>query len=297
MLSRFLFHSFLSFTALAAAVTAQTTRQDDERAADKAEIRAHIESIFQAYIDKDREKLRATHSEDWAGFGLSSAVTRRGLAEYMRVADISLKNWPVVGFELVHFEAVFHGDMALIFYVADVHTKSGDRTSSDKLRTLDVYEKRNGHWIQIASHVAPHPDAQSKRMSTPVNVLPQMRQQILAGREEVWRAWFANDRAKLEKMIPEDAIAINSGSEAWEDRAAILAGAQQFAGSGAKLVRLEFPRTDLQMYGNTIILYTTYLYETENNGKRTTASGRGTEIFVIRDNQLVNTGWHLDAGK
>lgn len=34
-----------------------------------------------------------------------------------------------------------------------------------------------------------------------------------------------------------------------------------------------------------------------HNGKRTTASGRGSEIFVIRDNQLVNTGWHLDAGK
>ncbi|HXG65181.1 MAG TPA: nuclear transport factor 2 family protein, partial [Blastocatellia bacterium] len=119
----------------------------------------------------------------------------------------------------------------------------------------------------------------------------------LQDREKVWRAWFTNDRATLEKMIPEDAIAINSGAEAWADRAEILASAQRFADSGAKLVRLEFPRTDMQIYGNTIILYTTYLYEIEAQGKRTTASGRGTEIFVMRDNQLVNTGWHLDAGK
>ncbi|MGH7598504.1 MAG: hypothetical protein ACREOI_19280, partial [bacterium] len=61
-------------------------------------------------------------------------------------------------------------------------------------------------WIQIASHVAQHPDALAKKMSMPANVPSPMRQQILAAREEVWRAWFANDRAKLEKMIPEDAI-------------------------------------------------------------------------------------------
>ena len=50
------------------------------------------------------------------------------------------------------------------------------------------------------------------------------------------------------------------------------------------------------MYGSTIIVYTTYLYETESGGKRSTRNGRGTEIFVVRDGELVNTGWHLDAG-
>ena len=108
MSCKFFVMAFLFFTTI---VTAQTTQQEDARAADKAEIRAHIASIFQAYIDKDREKLRTTHSEDWAGFGLSSTVTRRGLDEYMRGAESSLKSWPIVGFELVHFEAVFHGDM------------------------------------------------------------------------------------------------------------------------------------------------------------------------------------------
>ena len=42
----------------------------------------------------------------------------------------------------------------------------------------------------------------------------------------------------------------------------------RFAASGAKLVRLEFPKTEMQVYGNTIIIYTTYLYEIEAGGKR-----------------------------
>jgi Domain of unknown function (DUF4440) len=128
-------------------------------------------------------------------------------------------------------------------------------------------------------------------------VTPQLRQQILTAREAVWKAFFANDRTLLEKLIPQEAIAIDSGSEVWSNRAAILAGAQAFADGGARLVRLEFPKTEMQIYGNTSIVYTVYLYEIEVGGKRTTVTGRGTEMFVRRGNDLVNVGWHLDSGK
>jgi hypothetical protein len=53
----------------------------------------------------------------------------------------------------------------------------------------------------------------------------------------------------------------------------------------------------MQIYGNTIIIYTTYLYETEVNGTRSTTSGRATEMFVWRGDDLVNVGWHMDSGK
>jgi hypothetical protein len=98
-------------------------------------------------------------------------------------------------------------------------------------------------------------------------------------------------------LIPEETIAIDNGSEGWSDRAAVLAGAKRFADSGGKLVRLEFPKTEIQVYGNTVIIYTTYLYETEVNGNRSTASGRATEMFVRRGDELVNVGWHMDSGK
>jgi len=269
----------------------------DDRAADRAAIRAHVESIFQAYIDKDREKVRATHSDDWHGYLMRSQSLSRGIDDYMKMADYSLKNKNagMTSYKFEEFEIVFHGDLALIFYVAEVEGRTGENKYTDKFRSIDVYEKRDGHWIQTASHLAQHPDAIEKRYSEPTSMDEKIRQSILENREAVWRAWFANDKATLEKLIPEDAIAINSGDPNWSDRAAIFSSAQQFAESGAKLVRLEFPKTEMQVYGNTVILYTTYLFETESNGTRQTSSGRGTEVFVNRNGALVNTGWHLDS--
>lgn len=134
-------------------------------------------------------------------------------------------------------------------------------------------------------------------MSQPATITPEIRERILAQREAVWRAWFANDRAQSEKVIPQEAIAINDGEQEWADRAAIFAGAKAFADNGGKLVKLEFPKTEIQVYGNTVLIYATYVYETEVNGKRSTSTGRGTEMFVRRGDELVNVGWHLDSQK
>jgi len=123
---------------------------------------------------------------------------------------------------------------------------------------------------------------------------PDERKALLEAREEVWRAWFANDQAKLEKLIPQEVIAINAGEDAWQHRDAILDGAKGFAGAGGRLKRLEFPQTELQVYGTTAILYSKYLLEIEFNGKSSTHAGNATEIFVERQGQWVNSGWHLD---
>ena len=65
-----------------------------------------------------------------------------------------------------------------------------------------------------------------------------------------------------------------------------------------KLVRLEFPQTEIQVYGTTAIIYTRYLYELENpQGQRHTSTGRATEIFVRRGNGWVNPGWHMEGDK
>jgi hypothetical protein len=97
-----------------------------------------------------------------------------------------------------------------------------------------------------------------------------MSQRLLLAREAVWRAWFGNGQAKLEQLIPAEVITIESGAEAWGNRASVLAGAKKFAESGGKLVRLEFPRTERQVYGSTVII--------ENNGKRKISSGRATDL-------------------
>jgi hypothetical protein len=293
---------------LCVSVTTYASIADDDkdRAADAAAIRAHIESIFQAFIDGDEQKIFATHSEDWRGFLEGTSKPIKGIDEYMRANGI---DWPKPAnaekrgpylpngttYKVSNFDVHFYGpELAVASFFGEFQR---DNVTLRRLRIMDVYAKRKGSWIQVASHTVIDPDWRAEQTSKPLVVGPNMRQRILAAREKVWRAWFENDRATLEKLIPEEVIAIDSGGEGWSDRAAVFAGAQQFADSGGKLVRLEFPKTEIQVYGGTVLIYTTYVYETEVKGQRSTASGRATEMFVRRGDDFVNVGWHMDSRK
>ena len=289
-------------------VSSSTTTND--RTADAAAIRAHIESIFQAFIDGDIQKIHATHSEDWRGILEGSSAPIKGIDEYMNANGIE---WPRPAnapkltpyyppgttYKIDDFDVHFYSpELAVVNFFGGFEGKSGNTTTTlRRFRIMDVYAKRKGNWIQVASHTVVDPEWRMEQMSKPRTINAENRARILEKRDAVWKAWFANDRPTLEKLIPEEAIAINDGESNWSDRATILEGAKRFAESGAKLVKLEFPKTEMQVYGNTVIIYTTYVYETELNGKRTTSSGRGTEMFVRRGDELVNVGWHLDSEK
>jgi hypothetical protein len=123
------------------------------------------------------------------------------------------------------------------------------------------------------------------------------RADLLKVRESVWRAWFVNDTRALEQLVPPDTIVISSGEEKWKDQADILRSAEQFQASGGKLLRLEFPRTEIQRFGDVAVTYSQYLYETEVGGKRSLTSGRVTEVFVLRGGKWTNPGWHTDSEK
>ena len=297
---------FLALIPMAAAAAGAAEKPlapvaGDDRPADRDAIRAHIDRIFRAYSQKDRPTIEATHSAEWRGFLGASRSIIRGLSSYMEGADAFLR-FPggIAGYRFEDFDLLFYGDVGLVSYIADVDITNGEtppEVYKTKYRSIDVYAKLDGHWMQVASHLNSHPDILEARSQEPQAVSPRAREEILERREAVWRAFFTNDRAQLEELVPEDTVAINAGEELWHDRASVLAGAAEFAKSGGSLFRLEFPRTEIRVYGDTIILYTSYSYEIDTEGRREAYSGRGTEIFVIRDNQLVNTGWHLDAGK
>ena len=123
------------------------------------------------------------------------------------------------------------------------------------------------------------------------------RADLLKVRESVWRAWFVNDTRALEQLVPPDTIVISSGEEKWKDQADILRSAERFQASGGKLLRLEFPRTEIQRFGDVAVTYSQYLYETEVGGKRSLTSGRVTEVFVLRGGKWTNPGWHTDSEK
>jgi Domain of unknown function (DUF4440) len=126
---------------------------------------------------------------------------------------------------------------------------------------------------------------------------PDDRTEILKVREEVWRAWFVNDTKTLDALVPPDTIVISSGEEKWKNQSDILQSAARFQANGGKLIRLEFPRTEIQRFGDVAITYSQYLYETEVDGKRSLTSGRVTEIFVLRHGKWTNPGWHTDTEK
>ena len=118
--------------------------------------------------------------------------------------------------------------------------------------------------------------------------------ELLRARESVWRAWFDDDQNALAKLVPTDTIVISSGESQWKHQAEILKSADSFHLKGGKLLRLEFPQTEIQHFGEVAILYSKYLYETQMNGKKEITFGRVTEVFVYRDGRWTNPGWHTD---
>ena len=120
---------------------------------------------------------------------------------------------------------------------------------------------------------------------------------ILQCREAVWRAWFANDTKTLTALVPAEAIAISPSEDEWKNQSDIVREAAEFQAQGGKLIRLEFPRTRIQRYGDAVFVYSQFVLETETNGKRSIATGRATEVFVLRNGRWINPGWHTDAHK
>ena len=99
-------------------------------------------------------------------------------------------------------------------------------------------------------------------------------------------------------MIPAETITIEAGdNNNWSNRQTIFDGAEQFAKSGGKLLKLEFPKTEIQVYGYTAIVYSDYSYELQVGGQPINRVGRVTEVFVLQDGQWVNPGWHMDSGR
>jgi Domain of unknown function (DUF4440) len=77
----------------------------------------------------------------------------------------------------------------------------------------------------------------------------------------------------------------------------VFQSAAEFQSAGNKLIRLEFPHTEIQHFGDVAIVWSDYLVETESHGKRSVSSGRASEIFVCHNGQWTNPGWHTDSTK
>jgi ketosteroid isomerase-like protein len=278
------------------ALLAQSVPAD--RAADTAKIRAEIERICQAFVDKDRDTLVATHGRDWRGFVPLGDHVIRGRDGYMNEATFppgAPRGQGMVGYRLSDFDVVFYGDTAVASFVLDTDVAYGTEKRVRKLTILDVFHNEASGWIQVASNTSLHPDEAEQESAQPRQLNDADRASLLSAREAVWRAWFAGDTTALGTLVPPELITIEPNSGTFGTLASNLAGSRAFAASGGRLTRLVFPRTEVQSYGATAILYTTYEMDLLSDGKTTTQRGAATEVFVRRDGRWINTGWQLAA--
>jgi hypothetical protein len=288
----------VALAASAARVSAQTP--GPQRPADAAAIRAHIESIFQAFVDKDRAKLEATHAAQWRGLTPWSGHVIRGRDGYMNEATFPPglpKNQGMVGYRIGEFDIIFYGDTAVVTFLAEVDRLEGTDKSTQKLTFIDVYHKDPGGWIQVASNTSLHPDAVFGMMSQRRMLDNDERASLMKAREAVWRAWFAGDQAALTKLLPPELITIDGSSPTFGTLKSNLEGSRGFAASGGKLTRIVFPATEIQAYGSTAILYTSYEMDLQSGGQTRTERGMATEVFVQKDGAWINTGWQLAPSK
>jgi len=284
--------AFCCLIAIAACAAAE-----DSRAADREAIRADIDKIYRAFIQKDRETVRATHDANWHGFLEGSRQMIHNIDEYMDYVGPMNGPYGMSAYRIRDFDIVFQGDAAFVTFVTDVDLKLPWGPGHSVQRLADFYIKKNGKWTQAGSNTSISPEAIDEQNEQLQPLSEPARAALLAAREAVWRAFFTNDRATLEKLLPAELVTIEAQGDEFGRRAGVLDAAAQLAQSGAKLVRLEFPKTEIQLYGRTAIIYSTYVYELERAGKRMPSSGRVTEMFVNRGGQWVNSGWHMDVSK
>jgi hypothetical protein len=117
---------------------------------------------------------------------------------------------------------------------------------------------------------------------------------LLAARESAWRMFFAGDVQGLGDMLPAEFIGIGMNEAPFAGRAKTLEDARAFREKGGRLVRLAFPDTQAQRFGDVVVLYGRFELVLESGGAERTMRGRLTEVFVRRGGKWVHPGWHLD---
>jgi ketosteroid isomerase-like protein len=122
------------------------------------------------------------------------------------------------------------------------------------------------------------------------------RADLLKAREQIWRDFFAGNRAGLERSLTPGTITLSPDTEGdrFATREKIFADSEGFVKAGGKLLKLEFPRTEIRVYGDVAVIYTQYMFELEVGGQKSASKGHATEIFVKENGFWTNPGWHMD---
>lgn len=144
----------------------------NNREQDRKEILAHIDSIFQAFIRRDEEAIRTTHLPEWKGFTVRSRATIHSRDEYLQEVRGLLKNQHWKFYEMIDLDIAFHGETAIVSYIARVSGKDPlEKYFETKLRVMDIYVKPESSWFLAASSVSLHPDIIDNQLNAAISAL------------------------------------------------------------------------------------------------------------------------------
>src|SRR5499426_109920 len=152
--------------------------QQDDRKADRDAIRAHIDSIFQAFIDKDVAQLRATHHQNWLGYLEGSRTMIKGVDGYMDYNYVEPGSpYGMKSYKMREFDMIFKGDAAFVCFTADVESNTPEGPNKRVLRIADFYTKQNGQWIQTGSDTELHPETVAEQQQMPRSLPDEAKKQ------------------------------------------------------------------------------------------------------------------------
>ena len=120
-----------------------------EPARDEAEL-LRLEQLYaQALIRKDRAFLMRFYAPDWRGgnwmgFWSKSDMLKSVLSDRYVVRSMALRDVKVR----------LMGDIAIVQGVDEEVTSMGGRDTSGKWTFTDIFARRNGQWVAIASHTS-----------------------------------------------------------------------------------------------------------------------------------------------
>jgi hypothetical protein len=118
-------------------------------AGDEGELIRLEQAYAQALIEKDRAFLMRFYAPDWRGgnwmgFWSKSTMLKSVLGERYRVRSMKLRDLKV---RLL-------GDVAVVQGVDEEVTAMGGSDTSGKWAFTDVFARRSGQWVAIASHTS-----------------------------------------------------------------------------------------------------------------------------------------------
>ena len=123
--------------------------QPNDPAADEAELIALERGYARALISKDREFLMRFYAPDWRGgnwmgFWTKSTMLRALLNERYVVRSMDVRD----------LQVRVLGDVAIVQGVDDEVTSVDGRDTSGRWTFTDIFARRDGRWVAIASHTA-----------------------------------------------------------------------------------------------------------------------------------------------